>query len=264
MPSAYGVLLERAAAVFGADPRVRALWVSGSLARNDADQHSDLDLIATVRDADFGALASSWREWLAAITPTVLAREIPFLPGSIYTLTPTCERLDIVLERENGARTNRQPRLAVFDRDGLESQRPAATPPAGPDPVKVLTAIEEPLRYVALTPAVLGRGEFLLAQEGFGHLRRRLSEIFVEANAPLPTTGVKHWRDKLTDEQYAVLESFPWPKANREELLAAHLEGVRLIIRHAKPIAEKLGVRWPIELENAVRAHLREELGVDL
>ena len=264
LPPGYRALLERAAQVLGRDGRVRALWVGGSLARGDADAYSDLDLIASVRDADFGALAESWREWLAEITPTVLARQIPFLPGSFYSLTPTCERLDLVLERVSAVRSSRYARAVVFDRDGLDAERPLAAPPAPPDRAKVETAIEEPLRYLALLPAVLGRGELLLAQEGYGHMRRRISELFLEENAPLPTTGVKHWRDKLRPEQYAVLESLPWPAANRDALIAANLEVGRALLRHGRAVAAKLGVAWPVELERAVRAHLVRELGVDL
>ncbi len=264
LPHGYRALLERAAQVLGRDTRVRALWVGGSLARGDADAYSDLDLIASVRDADFGALAASWHEWLAEITPTVLARQIPFLPGSFYSLTPTCERLDLVLERVSAVRSSRYARVVVFDRDGLDAERPPAPPPAPPDRAKVETAIEEPLRYLALLPAVLGRGELLLAQEGYGHMRRRISELFLEENAPLPTTGVKHWRDKLRPEQYSVLESLPWPAANRDALIAANLEVGRALLVHGRAIAEKLGVAWPVELERAVRAHLVRELGVDL
>jgi Nucleotidyltransferase domain len=264
LPPAYRALLRRAAKVLGDDERVRALWVGGSLARGDADAYSDLDLIATVADADFDALVGTWRDWLARITPTVLARQVPFLPSIIYSLTPTCERLDVVLERVSAVRSSRYARVAVFDRDRLDGERPPAPPPAPPDRAKVETAIEEPLRYLALLPAVLGRGELLLAQEGYGHMRRRISELYLELNAPLPTTGVKHWRDKLRPEQYALLESLPWPAATREALVAANLELGRVLLREARPIAEKLGVAWPAELESAVRAHLERELGVTL
>jgi hypothetical protein len=260
----YLPLFERAANVFGADERVRALWVGGSVAREDADAHSDLDLLVSVADADFDAFAAAWREWLAAITPTVLARQIPFLPGSVYSLTPGCERLDVVVERASAVRSSRFARAVVFDRDGLDAARAAPPPPPGPDRARVETAIEEPLRYLALLPAVLGRGELLLAQEGYGHMRRRISELFLEENAPLPVTGVKHWRDKLSPEQYAVLESLPWPAATREALLAANLEVGRALLRYGRPIADKLGVPWPEALERAVRAHLERELGVTL
>jgi hypothetical protein len=39
-----------------------------------------------------------WREWLATITPTLLAQELPFARGSFYSTTTGCERLDVVSE----------------------------------------------------------------------------------------------------------------------------------------------------------------------
>jgi len=261
----YRALFERAARRLGDEPAVRALWISGSLARGDADAFSDLDLLAAVADPEFDGFAGRWQGWLADVTPTVLARPIPFLPGSFYSLTPACERLDVVLERVSRVpQSFFRVRKVVFDRDGLDAQVPAPAPPAGPDRAKLETAIEEPLRYLALFPAALGRGELLLAQEGYGHMRRRLSELFLELNAPLPITGVKHWRDKLTAEQYAVLEALPWPAATREALCDANRIFARVFLAHGRPIAEKLGVRWPEELEAAVRAHLERELGLEI
>jgi predicted nucleotidyltransferase len=264
LPPGYHALFDRAAQVLWADTRVRALWVSGSLARADADAFSDLDLVVAVEDAGFDEFAADWRSWLAAITPTVIAREIPFLRGSVYSLTPTCERLDVVVERASAVKNAFLPRAVVFDRDDLDAQRPRPLPPAGPDPQKVAFAIEEPFRYLAMFPVLLGRNDFLLGQEAWGHLRRRLSEVFLAANAPLPATGVKHWRDKLTPAQYAVLESLAWPEATREALVDAHVAILRAFVAHAKPIAERLGVTWPHALEDAVRAQWRRELGVEL
>lgn len=261
----YRALFARAAQRLADEPAVRALWISGSLARGDADAFSDLDLLAAVADDEFDAFAGSWKKWLADVTPTVIARPIPFLPGSFYSLTPDCERLDVVLERVSKLPTSFFcTRTVVFDRDGLDAQVPKPPPPAAPDRARVETAIEEPLRYLSLFPAMLGRGELMLGQEGFGHMRRRLSELFLELNAPLPTTGVKHWRDKLTAEQYAVLEALPWPAATREALIDANRAFARVFFAHGRRIAEMLGVRWPEELEAAVRAHLVRELGLEL
>jgi hypothetical protein len=100
--------------------------------------------------------------------------------------------------------------------------------------------------------------------DGYGAQPHGITALFLEANAPLPATGVKHWRDKMTDEQYAVLESLPWPQASRDELIDASLAVGRALIQHGRPIAERLGVPWPQPLEDAVRAHLERELGVVL
>ena len=71
----YAHIYQRAVAVFEADERVRALWLSGSLARGDADRASDLDLLLAVRDSDHAEFLAKWRGWLAEITQTLIARE---------------------------------------------------------------------------------------------------------------------------------------------------------------------------------------------
>ena len=137
---------------------VRALWVHGSVGRNEADASSDLDLILAVADEDFDDLWGTWSEWLARITPTVIARPLPWIPGILYALTPECLRIDVVVERVSALPTSGFGDAAlVFDRDGLDAQVPAPPVPPGPDRASVETAIEEPLRYLALLPALLDR-----------------------------------------------------------------------------------------------------------
>lgn len=265
LPAGYQALFDAAVEVFVADARVRAVWVHGSVGRDEADASSDLDLIVAVGDDAFDDLWNGWPDWLAAITPTVIARPLPWIPGILYALTPDCLRLDVVLERTSNLPTSGfGQRAVVFDRDGLDAQVPAPPVAAGPDRTKVETAIEEPLRYLALLPALLDRQAYLLVQEGYGHIRRRLLELFQEANAPQQAAGVKHGRFQVTDEQYAVLEALPWPQATRDELVAAHRVIGSRLFEIAPPIAELVGLPWPQALEHAVRVHLRRELNIEL
>src|SRR5690606_30329226 len=98
LPTGYRQLFDRLLAVCRADERIRGVWLTGSLARGVADAGSDLDVVVAVRDADVAGFAEHWREWLAGIIPTVLARPLPFAPGSFFSLTPECLRLDVVVE----------------------------------------------------------------------------------------------------------------------------------------------------------------------
>ena len=61
----YDALFDHAVEVFTADERVRALWLSGSLGRGDADAMSDLDLIVAVADDALPDFAAQWPDWLA-------------------------------------------------------------------------------------------------------------------------------------------------------------------------------------------------------
>ena len=50
MDAGYAALLVAVAERCARDPRIRALAVSGSVARHDADRHSDLDLTLVVAE----------------------------------------------------------------------------------------------------------------------------------------------------------------------------------------------------------------------
>ena len=196
----------------------------------------------------------------------MLARAIPWIPGIVYALTPTCERLDLVMERVSAVPTSGFGRRAlVFDRDGLDGQVPAPPTPPGPDRAKVETAIEEPLRYLALLPALLDRGAFLLIQEGYGHIRRRLVELYLEANAP--AAGGRPEARPLPAHRRAVR------RAGGAAVAGGRPGGAdRRPPGHRQPSPPdrpsrsptQVGQPWPQPLEDAVRAHLRRELGIDL
>ena len=94
---------------------------------------SDLDLLLAVHDEDHAAFAGAWRGWLAGITPTVVARSLPSPPGSFSCVTPTCERLDVVVEAAGAvAASPFRHRMPVLDRDGLD----AVVRPRRPSPVR--------------------------------------------------------------------------------------------------------------------------------
>ena len=140
----YGRLLDRAVEVLDADDRIRAIWLSGSLARGTADSVSDLDLLLAVDDGRFDEFAREWKEWLADITPTVIARALPFLPGSVYCVTPDRLRLDVVSERVSAlANSMFRTRAAVLDKDGLDALIPPVLAGAGPSAERVAQLIEE-------------------------------------------------------------------------------------------------------------------------
>jgi hypothetical protein len=262
LPEGYGPLFDRAVEVLGADERVRGVWLSGSLARGTADAGSDLDLLVAVADEGAEDFAGSWREWLAAITPTVIARPLPFLPGSFYSVTPTMERLDVVVERISQLPgSGFRERLAVLDRDDLGALVPAPEAPPGPDPDEVARLVEELLRIHSLLPVVLVRADWLLGVEGVHTLALLAYQLFCQANAPQAVTGAKQWSVKLTPEQRAALEAIPRVTADRESIVAGHCAAVAAVLPHAREIATRLGVPWPSELEAAVRDHLARTVG---
>lgn len=249
--------------MFESDDRVRAFWLSGSLARGVADAASDLDLLIAVRDEDCQAFAASWRDTLAAITPTVVAQPLPSLPGSFYSVTATGERLDVVMEAVGAVPTSQfRYRLPVFDRDGLTALVPAPAPEPGPDRDRIARLVEEFFRQQFNLPAVTVREDWLLGVIAVQQIHTLLYQLFVAANAPLPPTGVKQWSAKLAPGQRHLLEELPVPQPAEASVMAARAAAAAAFVRSARPLAHRCGVPWPADLESAASAFLERELGI--
>jgi predicted nucleotidyltransferase len=254
LPAPYRALYDRAVAVLGADERVRALWLGGSVARGVADAGSDLDLVVAVRDADLGAFRAGHREWLDAIAPTVLVR---LADTYLHCVTATGERLDVVIEPASGLpETPFRDRLPVLDRDGLHALLPAPEPPRGPDVAAMTAHAEEFLRMQAVFPAaVVAREDWLLGVVGVHDNQRLLYALFAEANQPLPAMGQKQWSARLTHAQRAVLAALPPPAADRDSVVAAMRATAAAWRTHGRAALEAAGGEWPHDLDAAVRAY---------
>lgn len=183
------------------------------------------DVVLAVDDASFAEFVTGWRDWLAKVIPTVLARQLPRTSSIWYCLTPDCLRFDVVVERP-GTATARQldHRLLVLD-SGSAAACPAvreADPQPGPDHAKLAGLTEEFLRQQANFPAaVVAREDWLLGVVGVQNAHLMLYELFVESNQPLPPMGVKQWSAKLTRRQLRVCTQLPVPAPDRDSVVTA-------------------------------------------
>ena len=264
LPPGYHALYDRVVATLHADERVRALWMSGSLARGDADRASDLDFLAAVADDSHECFAAEWRQWVDAITPTVLVDVLPFLPGSIHAITPAYERFDVVVERVGALPTTPfRSRSLIFDRAGEAAMVPPPERGEGPNAGRVTKLVTDWFHFTGMLETVVWRDEWLLGTEHVQFMRSQLYQLYVEANAPLPSMGLKRWTQKLTEDQASVLASLPTAVHSRDDLVDAHLAYSNAFLEVARPLAVKLEVKWPAALEAAATAHLRDVLGIE-
>lgn len=264
LPIGYHHVMARLLDVVGPDRRIRAVWLGGSLGRGAADAGSDLDVVLTIADADVVAFRVGWRDWLATVTPTILAHEIPGMAGSFFSVTAGCERLDVVIEAVSDLGVGSvTPRVAVLDRDGLGDKVSSADPePRHPDPVRLAGIVEEFLRQQAIFPAaVVARADWLLGVVAVTGVQRMLYELLVETNQPLAAMGIKQWSSRLTVDQRALLESLPVPQPTRGDVVAAMLAARTAMRTSGRRSATASGLTWPVELDDAVAAYVQRELG---
>lgn len=260
MPAEYEFLLVRIRDVLRDDPRFLALFLGGSIGRGVADAGSDLDLLVTVSDADFDTVAGELAGILADVVDPVITLAIPGMPGTNAFTARSGLRVDVVLERiADIDRPAFRRRVTVFDRAGVRALiSPSEDANAGPDPATLASIVQEFLRQQAIFPAaVVGRGDWLLGQEGVHNAKLMLYQLFVETNQPLPAMGVKQWSSKLTSSQRLLLAELDPPAADRELVLAA-MSSVRTAFRTSgRAAAEAAGMVWPVEIDDAVADYWR-------
>jgi hypothetical protein len=266
LPAGYHELFEKVLCAARDDDRIRAMWLGGSLGRGVADAGSDLDVVLAVAGDSFDEFAASWRDWLGRVTPVVLARGLPRLPGSWFSLTADCLRLDVVaLRADSPGPAALSRRLLVLDKDGTAACTPAddtAAEQPGPDPGRLTAITEEFLRQQAIFPAaVVARGDWLLGVVGVQAVHTMLYELFVESNQPLPPMGVKQWSAKLTAGQRQICAGLPAPTAEPGSVIAAMRAAADAFRRAAKPALAASGAAWPEELDEAVLRYQQAELG---
>jgi predicted nucleotidyltransferase len=256
-------LLDQLTTALGADPRVRSVWLSGSLGRGQGDAWSDVDLAVVVEEPDLPACLADYQGAAPDLPELVLSK---LVHGRLVTaITPDWRRFDLAfmtpaeLARQDGA--SLRPVL------GETAAPPPPHPPATDSAAggRVGEMIAEFIRVLGLAPVVIGRGEWLVAQEGHELLRKMLVDLMLEENGVLRSArGAKRLNSYLSAEQRAELEALGRPAAQREALIAANGEVARLFLPRAKTLAGQLGVEWPAAFEAATREHLWSTLSLEI
>lgn len=102
-----------------ADPRLRALALAGSVARGEADEHSDLDTCVWIRDDDFDATIADLPSLARAVGGPL---DILFeRPGSPFLFVQYVDGVQLELLAKRASDTKRRPQgeVVLLDRDGL-------------------------------------------------------------------------------------------------------------------------------------------------
>lgn len=259
----------RAADALRADERVRALWLTGSLAAGTGDAWSDVDLRAAVRGDVFAALRDErerWRDLVEVISPLVWARRWPGPPDEMIlgAITSDYVRFDLVAQSADDVR----PRHLVaarplFDKDGL-AERLTLTAPEMRDPLARLPeVVEEFIRLVGILPMVVGRDDVPMGMEGQMGLHGLLiALLLMESGIDRFSSGKRHVVASLDEEQRAVLASVPVLAPNMESIIAGRVAYARLFLPRARRLMAAHDLPYPQAFEDATRAHLLAVLGL--
>lgn len=252
--------IARIVEALGPDPRIQALFLSGSFGTGTADQFSDVDLLAIADPAEHEALATDWRKTLEAMAPIVHYNRLPHALV-LNAVTDDWLRIDLhIASRDHLAHTAQDALKPLIDRDNLHATLPPVTPVPTPHPGRVTGIVTEFIRILGLLPVAIGRGEVELMTVGTGFLRRFLTDLLIiEVNPRIPG-GMLHLSRVLDPARMAVLVAVPLPQLTAESAIAANLALARAFMPRAKTLYASLGLDWPHAFETATRTHLQRTL----
>ncbi len=253
-------LIARVANGFGGDPRIAALFLSGSFGSGTADAFSDVDLLAIADPAEHEGLAADWRKALEAIAPIVHYNRLPHALV-LNAITDDWLRIDLhIANAEHLAHTAQDCLKPLVDRGNLYATLRPETPEPARNPGRLGWMVGEFIRILGLTPVAIGRGEVELMTVGNTFLRRFLTDLLIiEVNPRIPG-GMLHLSRVLDPERMAVLAAVPLPQLTADSAIEANLALARTFMPRAKTLCALLGVEWPAAFEAATRRNLQRAL----
>jgi hypothetical protein len=245
------------------DSAILAAWVGGSLARDTADDWSDIDLHLLVADAE--AFGSGIAGWFARSMPTVLADQIPGVSGGFLFVTPDWVHVDVIVHGSRDFSQADFPARVLHDPQGLLRDIPASAEQMVGEPYLPEDQIRLYLYFMGVTVTVIHRGEWLaLAQGAAGFRDSLLIPLMLAENGVRKTDGAKRLNRYLTAEQIAALRAIPPVGSDPEQLIDAHTSIAREYLTRARRLAARLDEPWPTALEQASLDLWRRELGITL
>lgn len=245
------------------DSRITGIWLEGSLARGDADRYSDIDLHGLVQ----AGLAPEAVSQLMRELPRLLeaAGKVVFLrpgPGNISTgMLDDGTRFDVVLETGADLARPRGAFRVLFERhDGALGALRQSETQAAPNPARVAWQVNEFWRCLSLLPAVLGRGELVIATQGHALMLGIAGEILMASEGKVRQTGAKRLNNYLPAELQQALEEAIPTGASAQDLASAQLRLARLVRDAGRRCAERYSFAYPEEFEAAVLRYVEGEL----
>lgn len=249
------------------DPRVRALFLSGSHGNGMADAWSDIDFVLITELGATDDIAALWRQAVAATGEIVLWWDRSPVPVLINAITDDWTRTDVVILKR--AQLSAQPGVhaqdtlkPLIDRDGLHGTLPATPIQAPPSPARLLRQIQDFIRILGLLHLAAGRGEYINGVLGVFHLRNHLVELMIDETAAPNRGGILHLNRLLTDDQKAVLTALPPPVPERDAMIAGHLAYAAAYLPRARRRARAPGLDWPERFEAVTWERLHTTLGI--
>ena len=110
----------------------------------------------------------------------------------------------------------------------------------------------------------MDRDALLTAVDGTHLMKGHLCDLMLEEGAIADRGGALHLSKLLSPEDVATLEVLPFPRPERDAVLAAARAHWAVFAPRARALAARLELDWPEALEQATRNVIARELDLHL
>lgn len=251
-------LTHAVSAALADDPSTRAVFLTGSFGRGEADDFSDVDLLVIVDEPDLDGLVGRWPDLRTRISPHLFERVRQFGTTTLFNqITADWVRYDVTITTRDSLDGRSQRTLRpIHDPLGLYDALPKSGRLTEPSADVVRDLVPEFYRVLALLPVVLGREDYVVGRQGADLLHAMLIRALIETVEVLDRGGALHLQRLLTPEQYAIAAGVPAISATKESVLDVHRYCADAFALVARDLCARTGVPWPDQWVAAVTAHV--------
>jgi predicted nucleotidyltransferase len=240
---------------------IDAVWLSGSLASNEGDEFSDVDVHVAV-DLPASEIASATWSEVARTVDAVFVRVLKASYGVVVNAVTRDGRLfDIVVHASSTLDTGVPgPVLVLKDDRGVLAGSPSRSGRSQPSPEQIVAWVEEFLRCLLLLTVVAPREEWVSAEVGCLFMLGLLKDLMLAENGDVGVGSAKRLRRRLTPEQYEALLRLPPVAAHRSSVVAFQAALTAEFLPRAQALCARLTIDYPAEFEAAVMSRVGDAL----
>jgi predicted nucleotidyltransferase len=245
------------------DPRVRAVWLAGSLGRDHGDRHSDIDLHIALLPENIVEFRAGYEAVLNHLRPVLKHHEL-FGGTMIGTLLSGVQgeivALQTWLNTESSVQITEGRTRVLFDRDHflrtVAPQRSSAE--------EINRALYVEICYfwsLFSTLPAIERHEILSTAQRLYLLMNQM--IFVHSLGRGRPRDVGDWRlnELLEDDERVALEGvLRLPDLSEKSIIKAHLQLAQMMQKAGRNACKGWSGEYPETLERAVLGHVSSEL----
>jgi predicted nucleotidyltransferase len=245
------------------DPRVRAIWLEGSLGRARGDRHADVDLHVALKADDLPSFRADYEAQLNQLHPVLKHHEL-FGGTMVGTILVNEARqliaLQTWLETKEEIQITEGRAQVLFDREGLLQIAPPI--PASGDAIRRALYVEICYFWsLFATLPTLERGELLAGLQYLHHQVNQLIFVFALGRGRLRDVGDYRLNELLEPHERQQLETImTLSELSQASIIRANYALAEIMKSAGRIACNPWNAEYPAALEEAVLTHVGAEL----